>query len=71
MSSSTQQIVWVNKTAALPDFNELTFKGTFVEALAYAKSLATGAKFMMAQVLAFDGKVLATVCSPTAVKITQ
>ena len=71
MTTFTQQIVWVSKTEATPDFNEMTFKGTFAEALTYAKALASDAKFMMAQVLAFDGKVLATVCSPTAIKLAE
>lgn len=45
-----------------PDFKEATAPGCFDDVLAFVKNLAaTTAGFMMGQVLADDGKVLATV----------
>ncbi|HDR9103381.1 hypothetical protein [Paraburkholderia sp. A3RO-2L] len=57
-------IIWVNQPAASkgwPEFREQVFPGAFNEALDYMVSLAKNAGFKVGQVLAQDGKVLATV----------
>jgi len=59
--SAAKKIVWVTQTNAKPDFRELDLESALQVALARARDLAAEPDFVLAQVLAADGKVLATV----------
>lgn len=71
--NTTHNIVYMSKEeeGAKPSFNEVVFEGVFADAVEHAKKLAMNAKFMLGQVLAKDGKVLATVAPQGSVHISQ
>ncbi len=54
------------------NFVEVVFEGSFAAALEHAKNLANTAKnFLLGQVLAQDGKVLATVAPQGSVRLSS
>ena len=62
--ANEHSIIWVDQPQThrgWPVFREEVFRGALTEALDYAVSLATGASFVAGQVLAQDGRILATV----------
>lgn len=72
--ANEHQIHWVDKSenaGEKPTFRELVFTGTFNDALDHIANLAKSAKFLMGQVLAKDGKVLATVAPQGAIRLSS
>lgn len=61
--ANEHNVIWVIAAddGAAPEFREESVAGAFKDALNRVVSLAHSAKFLMGQVLATDGKVLATV----------
>ncbi len=62
------KIVWVVDGDKEMDFKETTFKGVLADAINYVVDLAKQAGFVLGQILAFDGKVIATIGPNGAVK---
>ena len=72
--ATEHNVVWVIKAdeeGAMPEFREESLRGAFKDALARVVSLASSAKFLMGQVLAADGKVLATVAPQGSIRLTR
>ncbi|WP_060065542.1 hypothetical protein [Burkholderia ubonensis] len=72
--ANEHSIIWVSKPetkAGWPDFREEVFTGAFNEALDYIVNLAKGARFMLGQVMAMDGKVLATVAPQGNIRLSS
>lgn len=65
-------LVYVHKEdeASMPTFSEVVFSGAFNDALNHVVGLAKSAKFMMGQVLAKDGKVLATIAPQGSIHLS-
>jgi len=62
------KIVWVVDGNKEMDFKETTVMGVLADAVNYVVDLAKQAGFVLGQVLAIDGKVIATIGPNGAVK---
>lgn len=60
--SGNSKIVWFKKSSAgIPDLVETDIEGNLESVLEHAKSLACDESFLMGQILADDGLVIATI----------
>lgn len=60
-----------DKAGEPPTYEEVIFTGAFLDALAHFKKLASGAKFMMGQILSKDGKVQANIAPQGSIHISR
>lgn len=66
--NQANKIVWVVDGNKEIDFKETTVMGVLADAINYVVDLAKQAGFVLGQVLAIDGKVIATIGPNGAVK---
>ncbi len=66
--NQANKIVWVVDGNKEMDFKETTVMGVLADAINYVVDLAKQAGFVLGQVLAIDGKVIATIGPNGAVK---
>lgn len=72
--ANEHNIIWVSapeRNLGWPEFKEVVFTGAFNEALDYVANLAKNAKFQLGQVLAKDGKVLATIAPQGNIRLSS
>jgi hypothetical protein len=71
--TNEHKLIWANRAdpKGWPEFQEGKFTGAFSDALSYMQSLAKGARFIVGQVLAEDGKVLANVAPQGTIRLSS
>jgi hypothetical protein len=71
--SNEHKLIWMSRAEpkGWPEWSEEVFTGAFSDALAYVENLAKGARFIIGQVLAKDGKVLANVAPQGTIRLSS